>query len=108
MAILTPTQANKLGSVGTSLNVIEDPTTIASAATIAPTCKNTVVSGTTEITTITLSGTDFQGSINLIPTGAFTGATGGNIGKAFTAVAGKTLTMTYLQSTGLWYPSYTS
>lgn len=108
MAILSPTQANKLGAVGTSLNPTQDPTTIASAATIAPTYNATVVSGTAEITTITLPGSDFQGTIVLIPTGAFTGATGGNIGKAFTAVAGKALYMTYLQSTGLWYPSYTS
>lgn len=108
MAILTPTQANKLASLGTSLNPTEDPTVIASATTIAPTYKTSTVSGTVEITTITLPGTDFQGSINLIPTGAFTGALGGNIGKAFTAVAGKVLVMTYSQAAGLWYPSYTS
>lgn len=71
------------------------------------------VSGALAITLIPLPYEGFEGTIALIPTGAFTGATGGTataqnkpIGLAFTAVVGKTLFLTYLPSTGLWYPSY--
>lgn len=106
MAILTPTQANKLKSLGTSLSPNEDPTIMASAATIAPTYYETRVSGTVAIDTVTLPGTDFSGSIVLIPTAIWTLTTAGNVGLAATAVVGKAMTLTYNQGAGKWYPSY--
>jgi hypothetical protein len=84
---------------------------IASAATIAPQGAITRVSGTTEITLITLPYEGFEGVLWLIPTGAFTGATGGvasglskAIGKAFTAIASVAFPIVYCKETGLWYP----
>jgi hypothetical protein len=82
--------------------------TIASATTIAPTQQISFISGTTAIATITppapiASG---GGQITLIPTGAFTTTTAGNIALASTAVVNKTLTMTYDTTTTKWYPSY--
>ena len=66
------------------------------------------VTGTGSIQTITpptiLDGGTFVGSIHLIPTGAFTTVTGGNITIASTAVVGKTLIMTYDGTA--WTPSY--
>ena len=46
------------------------------------------------------------GTITLIPTGAFTWTTAGNIAVAGTAVVSKALIMTYDYGTGKWYPSY--
>jgi len=82
--------------------------TIASAATIAPTNPITFISGTVQITTITApSGiTTYGGQITLIPTGAFTTGTSGNIALATTAVVNKALIMTYDAGTTKWYPSY--
>lgn len=95
---------------------IQNPVTVASAiAHPAPTALITTVSGTAEMTTIGLPWTGFCGFVVFLPTGAFTGATGGTatataapIGKAFTAVAGKALIMFYSQAANLWYPCYTS
>ena len=100
----TPT----LGILGTSA---------AAATTFAPVQYLTPVSGTTEITLITLPYTDFAGTIALLPLDnpCFTGATGGSatatnkpIGLAFTAVQKKILFLTYSPAAALWYPSYTS
>ncbi len=73
------------------------------------------VSGTAAQVLVDLPYEGFAGTIALIPTGIFTGATGGvasgnskAIGLAFTAVVGKVLFLTYVPSQGLWYPSYTS
>jgi hypothetical protein len=82
--------------------------TIASATTIAPTKPITFISGTTAIVTITapspisLGG----GSIVLIPTGAFTWTTAGNIAVLGTAVVSKALTLVYDVTAAKWYPSY--
>ena len=85
--------------------------TIASATTIAPLKQVVVVSGTAAITTITAPGAFIVtgttcGQITIIPTGAFTTTTSGNIALSTTAVVGKALIMTYLNSAGKWYPSY--
>lgn len=89
--------------VGTGLAA----STIASATTIAPLAQVSFVSGTTAIATITpppsLVGGGF---IILIPTGAFTTTTAGNIALASTAVVSKALIMTYDVTTAKWYPSY--
>jgi hypothetical protein len=82
--------------------------TIASATTIAPTTPIAFVSGTTAVVTIT-AATPISaggGTITLIPTGAFTWTTAGNIAVAGTAVVSRALTMTYDVTTTKWYPSY--
>lgn len=83
-------------------------TTIASATTIAPAQQIVFISGTTAIASITppapiASG---GGQITLIPTGAFTTNTLGNIAIASVAVVSKALIMTYDSTTTKWYPSY--
>ena len=82
--------------------------TIASAATIAPTKDITFISGTAAVVTITAIApfTTGGGTITLIPTGAFTWTTAGNIAVAGTAVVSRALTMTYDSATTKWYPSY--
>jgi hypothetical protein len=42
----------------------------------------------------------------LIPTGAFTWTTAGNIAVAGTAVVNRMITMAYDSGTSKWYPSY--
>jgi hypothetical protein len=83
-------------------------TTIASAATIAPIKDITFISGTAAVVTITAIApfTTGGGTITLIPTGAFTWTTAGNIAVAGTAVVNRALTMTYDSTTTKWYPSY--
>lgn len=83
-------------------------TTIASAATIAPTLAIHFVSGTAAIATITAPSpiSAGGGQIVLIPTGLFTTTTAGNIALATTAVVGRALTMTYDTTAAKWYPSY--
>ena len=82
--------------------------TIASATTIAPTTPIAFVSGTTAVVTITAAApiSTGGGTITLIPTGAFTWTTAGNIAVAGTAVVSRALTMTYDATTTKWYPSY--
>ena len=84
--------------------------TIASAATIAPTKLISFVSGTATITTITAPSpvSAGGGQIVLIPTGAFTMTTSDNIALAVTAVVNVPLVMTYDTTTAKWYPSYYS
>ena len=92
-----------------AVNTLQVAPTIGSAATIAPTNTITFVSGATAIATITpptnlLTG---GGIIVLIPTGAWSTNTTGNIALATTAVVGKALIMTYdSAATAKWYPSY--
>jgi hypothetical protein len=82
--------------------------TIASATTIAPTTPIVIISGTTAVVTITAPSpiSAGGGQITLIPTGAFTTTTAGNIALASTAVVSKALIMTYDVTTAKWYPSY--
>jgi hypothetical protein len=82
--------------------------TISSSGTIAPTKDITFISGTAAIATITAPSpiSASGGQITLIPTGAFTTTTAGNISIASTAVVGRALIMTYDSGTAKWYPSY--
>lgn len=93
------------GPVGTKQQGISGAD-IASATTIAPTHRLHRVTGTTAIVNITVPYEGFEGSIILLPTGAFTTTNAGNIAIASTAVVGKALIMTYLAATDKWYPSY--
>jgi hypothetical protein len=81
-------------------------TAIASAAIIGIENAGQIfhVSGTTAINTIEVPLTSFRGTVTIIPDGAFTLTTAGNIGKASTAVVGQAMTLHY---DGVkWYPSY--
>ena len=82
--------------------------TVASGTTIAVTKPITFISGTAAIATITAPNpiSAGGGQITLIPTGAFTTTTAGNIALASTAVVSKALIMTYDTTTAKWYPSY--
>ena len=81
--------------------------TIASASVISPTTSILFVSGTSVISTIDSPfGSGNGGSITIIPTGAFTTSTSGNIAIASTAVVSRALIMTYDPTTLKWYPSY--
>jgi hypothetical protein len=75
--------------------------TIASAATITLSHPVHRISGTTEITTINPPFTGFVGHVTLLPTGAWTTATGGNIATAHTAVANRPVFAFYDGAT--WY-----
>lgn len=105
------TSMGSVSDTGWSMDLIATQSaapTIASAGTIAPTTRIAFVSGTAAIATITapapISATG--GQITLIPTGAFTTTTAGNVAIASTAVVGKALAMTYDSGTAKWYPSY--
>lgn len=95
------------GATEPSITTSSAPT-IASATTIAPSARITFVSGTTAVATITPPAAlgAFNNQIVLIPTGAWTTTTAGNIALASTAVANRALTMTYDATTTKWYPSY--
>lgn len=73
--------------------------------TMQLTHRNHVVSGTDAIRTLSLAK-DFSGSVTLIPTGAWTLVTGGNITKASTAVVGQAMRVVYNPGTQMWSPSY--
>jgi hypothetical protein len=85
-------------------------TTIASAATIAPTTWLVEVSGTTTISTITVPSACAQTGIGccikLVPTGAWATNTAGNIALASTAVVSRTLEECWNNTDSKWYPSY--
>lgn len=76
---------------------------LASAATITPTHKYHYVTGTAAIDTIALPWPNFAGEVVLVPAGAFTWTTAGNIAVAGTAVAGRSLVFHYLPTKGKWY-----
>ncbi len=79
--------------------------TVASGTKVTATGQVFAVSGTAAIATIDVpwAGT-FTGPLVLIPTGAWTTNTTGNIALASTAVVNKAMIMTYVNSK--WYPSY--
>ena len=93
---------------GTGVEQKTTALTIASAPTIFPNNHIIFVSGTTTIATITphYPLSVGSGQITLIPTGAWSTSTAGNIALATTAVVNKALIMTYDAGTQLWYPSY--
>ena len=103
-AVIAAIGANGTMAMGTTAGA----PTIASATTIAPVTPIAFISGTTPIATITAPSpiSTNGGSITLIPTGAFTTTTAGNIALASTAVVSRAMTMTYDPITTKWYPSY--
>ena len=81
--------------------------TVVSGTTIAITTPVAFVSNTNVIQTITVpSQFTGGGQITIIPTGAFTTNTSGNIALGTTAVVNKALILTWDSVTAKWYPSY--
>jgi hypothetical protein len=80
---------------------------VTSASTIAPTGSIFHVTGTAAIATISLPFTGFVGSIKIIPDGAFTWTTAGNIAVIGTATVGQAIIFSYDSTTTKWYPSST-
>lgn len=79
---------------------------VASAATIAPKTDIALVSGTTDIETISPSfGGGFSGILIIVPTdGDVDAVTTGNIAVAVTMPEDRATVLVYCKSTGLWYP----
>jgi hypothetical protein len=105
--IVTAQMVTYVQSAGSALEV---GSSIASASAIAPTKSITHITGTTAVSTITVpisfTGTNRGGCLTLIPDGAWSTNTAGNIALATTAVVNKALTMCYDGNTSKWYPSY--
>ncbi len=85
--------------------------TIASASSISPTQPVHSISGSAVISTIVLPDhfSAYNGmTLTLVPSDfvTFTTNAAGNIGIGSTAIQGKAMTFTYLQTIGKWYPSY--
>lgn len=100
---LVPSRTHEwLGAIGT----------VASAATVSTVMTSLIfMSGTAAIDTLTpatgiSSGSSTAQIVHIIPTGAFTWTTAGNIAIAGTAVVGRLLTFVYSKATSKWYPSY--
>jgi hypothetical protein len=100
---------------GTPTLGIEGATLASSAVTsLAITSFVHAVSGVAAQVLMDIPYIGFAGVVALRPTGIFTWVTGAagatatsrGFGLAGTAVVGKILYMTYVPSTGLWYPNY--
>lgn len=91
----------------------ENMSVVPSAAGLqpVPVAYLSTVSGALAMTLIPLPWPGFAGTICFIPTGAFTGATGGvatavnkPIALAFTAVPQRAMLLTFSNQTGMWHP----
>lgn len=80
---------------------------LASAATITPVAAIHHVTGAAAIANITVPP-GFSGNIWLIPDGAWTLVTGGNIAINAQAVVSKVMNVCWDPNAALWYPSYLS
>lgn len=87
--LYTDTEKTKLATINTVGAAVASATTIVAPSAIFH------VTGTTAISTITIPYTGFVGQITIIPDGAFTLATGGNIAEAYTAVVNRAIVLTY-------------
>lgn len=81
-------------------------TALASATTITPTNRGHHVTGTTPVATITATGMIDGELLYVMPDGAFTTTTLGNIAITSTAVVGKLLVFHWDATAVKWYPSY--
>lgn len=83
------------------------PVTLASAATIAPTCRFTRLTGTTPVTTITPPFPNAYHELVFVwTTGTANGFnTGGNIAVAYTTIADRPIVLYYDPRTALYYPA---
>lgn len=85
-------------------NFMTTGTAVTSGSAITPTGTVFHVTGTAAVATINLPLSLFTGTIHIIPDGAFTLVTSGNIGKASTAVVNQMMTLVFDGTK--WYPSY--
>lgn len=92
------------GNIGNGLLAPGLGIPISSAASITLTSESHYISGTAAISTITAPSGFMGRSVALLPVGAFTTTTTGNIGLATTAVYGKVLYMWW--DNVKWWPSY--
>jgi hypothetical protein len=95
-----PGWGNTAAPVGATLAVAS------AASAILPSGPLFTSSGTAAITGFTIPVGFKSGSFSIIPTGAFTWTTAGNIGLAGTAVVGRVLTFTWDAAASKFYPSY--
>jgi len=80
---------------------------VASAATISPKTDIIHVTGTTPIVNINATfGGGFSGILFIVPVGAFTTTTAGNINNVSTGIVGQLMIMVYSKTNKKWYPSY--
>lgn len=92
-----------LADIGTSIP------TMPSDTSIAPLTQILCVSGTAAISTIVAPPLLVNGGeITIIPTGAFTITTSGNVAVTISAEVNKPLRLTYDAVEGKWYPSYSN
>lgn len=101
--VLVAVGANGVIATGTTAGA----PTIVSATTITPITPILFVSGTTTIQTITAPApiSTNGGSITIVPTGAFSTNTAGNIAIAVTAIVNQAITLTYDPIALKWYPA---
>jgi hypothetical protein len=97
-------QFERLFSAVSNLSFLQTAgASVASAASITPTGAVFHVTGTVAISTVALPFPGFIGRIVMIPDALFTLVTGGNIGRAYSAVVNVPITLTF---DGIkWYPS---
>jgi len=80
-------------------------TAVSSAATITPTGQEFHVTGVAAISTINLPYAGFNGELYIIPDGAWTWTTGGNIANSGTAIVNQAMVWTYDATAAKWYPT---
>jgi hypothetical protein len=104
----TTTEPNyfKFKHVGDNKFINEAP--LASATTIVPLAYHSLLTGTTDVVTITIPYTGFKGTIAITPTASGPGdlELGGNIAAHVNMVRYQTVFLTYSEVNALWYPSY--
>jgi hypothetical protein len=88
----------------TGISNLKKGAVVASAATIAASGNIFHCSGTAAIGTINPPSDMESSKITIIPDGAFTTVTGGNIAKASTGIVNLPMTLTW--DGALWYPDY--
>lgn len=101
---MTVVASERFADIGTQLNGIWGAKLDSANATIAPTHKFHLITGTGAVDTITPPSTDFAGIIYFVGDGTWTFTTNGNVAIACT---GKTLIavgMVYNPVTAKWYP----
>lgn len=100
----TKTDSTPTATFGSKFMHLAVGANVTSASTIAPTAGIFHVTGTTQITTISLPYTGFTGCVRMIPDAAGSTATGGNIALGSTFVVSKIIDECF--DGVAWFPSY--
>jgi len=79
---------------------------LASGSTITPTNRTHHVTGTAAIATITATAMIDGEVLTIVPDGAFTTTTGGNIALASTGVVNRAMRLVWDSTAAKWYPAY--